>query len=289
VSALAQVFSDAKVVDSRALNRAGAQPLRTILARCLFRLRPGSDDPLAIELERTGVVVWKDFLPEETFAAVSREADDFMLAEVPAWTSHHGTSEVLQFSLASVDAEHFPTLAQWPSDPRVLALASAAERRRSRDGLGWSLLERLTLGDYSEPDPQTILHLDTFHDTHKAWLYLDDVTVENGAFVYVPGSHRLDRVRLWYDYRESIGANEESRRVSDEEIERRGLRRRVFTCRRNTLVMANTTGYHGRSIGEAGRSRRALHMMFRQNPFSLGRWSPARVKSAAMRAKRRFG
>jgi len=34
-------------------------------------------------------------------------------------------------------------------------------------------------------DPQRNLHSDTFHSTMKAWLFLDNVTDENGPFTYV--------------------------------------------------------------------------------------------------------
>jgi hypothetical protein len=60
-----------------------------------------------------------------------------------------------------------------------------------------------------------------------------------------------------------------SRKVTDDEVRARGLERRVVTCARNTFVMANTCGYHSRSVGEAGATRRALHKQFRSNPFSL--------------------
>jgi hypothetical protein len=43
----------------------------------------------------------------------------------------------------------------------------------------------------------------------------------------------------------------------------------VFACRRNTLVLANTCGYHARSVGEPGASRRSLHKEYRYNPFKL--------------------
>src|SRR6201999_4381646 len=48
-------------------------------------------------------------------------------------------------------------------------------------------------------DPQTRLHCDTFHPTTKAWLYLTDVHENEGAFTYVPGSHRLTaQKRAWH-------------------------------------------------------------------------------------------
>jgi len=190
----------------------------------------------------------------------------------PTWIVRSGTTEVRRHSLDQIDPEQFIALARWRTDQRVAVLASSAERRTyplQRDG--GALVERLTLGDYSEPDEDSQLHIDTFFDTHKIWLYFDDVTTANAAFVYVPGSHRLDRVRLRYDYRESVTRNRKSRRVSEDEVRSRGLQRRVISCRRNTLIVANTCGYHCRSVGETGASRRSLHREYRYNPFRLER------------------
>jgi hypothetical protein len=283
VTEIARVFTDAKTVDSRALNLAGAQPFRSVLARFLYNLRRGSHDPMIAELSRTGIIVCEDFLHPVAFTAVEREVEGYMSESSPKILHKDGTTEVRHFSLATVDSERFPHLEQWRGHRQVMALASAAERRNCRRGDGSSLVEHLSVGDYSQPDSQTELHLDTFFHTHKIWLYLDDVSTENAAFVYVPGSHLLDRVRLRHDYLESTSTNGASRRVSEDEVRSRGLERRIVSCPRNTLVVANTCGYHCRSVGEAGASRRALHKAFRFNPFSPMTWTPSRLKGSAVR------
>jgi Phytanoyl-CoA dioxygenase (PhyH) len=267
---LRRLFSDDKIGDSRALNLAGAQPLRAILARLLYKVRPGSQDPLMAELVRNGIVLIEDFLQPTLFAAVEREADELMTTTDPTWVILSGTTEVRRHSLANVDPGPFPQLEQWRTDHRVGTLAAEAERwsyPKSWDG--GALLEHLTLGDRSEPNGDTELHIDTFFNTHKLWLYLDDVSETNGAFVYVPGSHLLDRTRLRYEYLESITTNQKSRRVSREEVRNRDLKPLVFACRRNTLILANTCGYHSRSVGAPGASRRSLHKEYRYNPFKL--------------------
>ncbi|HVA07840.1 MAG TPA: phytanoyl-CoA dioxygenase family protein [Acidimicrobiales bacterium] len=269
---LGRLFSEDKKVDNRALNFAGTQPLRAILARLLYKVRPGSRDPLMAELVRDGIVLIEDFLQPSLFAAVEREADELMATTDPTWVIHSGTTEVRRHSLAHVDPGSFPQLEQWRTDQRVVELAAAAERRSYPKGWdGGSLVERITLGDHPEPDSDSDseLHIDTFFDTHKLWLYLDDVSEANGAFVYVPGSHVLDRIRLRYEYLESNTTNRKSRRVTEEEVRSRGLEPLVFACRRNTLVLANTCGYHARSVGEPGAARRSLHKAYRYNPFKL--------------------
>ena len=264
------MFTDAKTVESPTLNRMGAQPFRAIMARLLYKLRPGNSDPLNVELSRTGLIVCEDFLPPTLFDAIEREADEFIALTEPTWLICSDKAEIRRHSLTQVDAERFPELARWRADQRLATLAAAAERRRYPVSFdGGALVEQLTVEDYSEPCGDTQLHVDTFFNTHKMWLYLDAVTTANAAFVYVPGSHLLDSVRLRHEYRESTTANRMSRRVSEDEVRDRGLKLRVVECRRNTLVVANTCGYHCRSVGERGASRRSLHREYRLNPFKV--------------------
>jgi hypothetical protein len=103
----------------------------------------------------------------------------------------------------------------------------------------------------------------------------------------VPGSQRLDAVRLRNEYSGSTSeADDQSRRITEDEVRQRGLERRIVTCPKNTLLMANTFGYHHRSAGQPGASRRALHMSFRFNPFSSEKGNVARAKRVVARATR---
>jgi len=267
---LRRVFSDAKTIDSPALNRAGVQPFRAVVARALYNLRGRRvADPRLVELSRTGIITIEDFLAPAEFSALVRETDDYMATHTPAVDELQGTTEVRHFYLYPVDAQRYPTIARRCDDPEVIDLVAAAERRGLGDGQYSRVLEHLRLGDSSEPDPMTRLHVDTLFHTHKVWLFLEDVGPENAPFVYVPGSHRLDRERLRFDYLDSNAANMRSRLASDEEVARRGLVPRAVTCAANTLVIADTCGYHARSIGGAGATRTALHLSFRANPFAL--------------------
>ena len=54
------------------------------------------------------------------------------------------------------------------------------------------------------PDPQLELHADTFHPSLKAWLFLTDVTDDQGPLTYVAGSHRLTPERLAWEQARSI-------------------------------------------------------------------------------------
>ncbi|MEZ5320632.1 MAG: hypothetical protein R2698_00815 [Microthrixaceae bacterium] len=153
------------------------------------------------------------------------------------------------------------------TDERLVALASAAERVTIPPGAGRCHVQLVTQVS-EEVDDQSHVHVDTFHPTHKVWLYLTDVEPDDGTLTYYPRSHRLSVAGLSGVYRDSIHpVAEASRRVPPREIARRGLDPRHFTARANTMVMADTSGYHARRQGRPGGSRLALHMEFRPDPF----------------------
>src|SRR5947209_9004121 len=113
-------------------------------------------------------------------------------------------------------------------------------------------------------DPQTRLHCDTFHSTTKAWLYLTDVRENEGAFTYVPGSHRLTPQKLDWQHEMSLGASasedqetrEGSFRIEPSDLGTLGLPQPVqLAVPANTLVVADTSGFHARGPSVAGSLR----------------------------------
>jgi hypothetical protein len=125
-------------------------------------------------------------------------------------------------------------------------------------------------------DPQTFLHADTFHPTVKAWLFLTDVAEDAGPFTYVPGSHRLTGQRLEWERRMSLSAhlspNAEDRqgsfRIDPAELASLGLPQpRVFAVPANTLIVADTFGFHARGPSERPSLRVEIWAYGRRSPF----------------------
>jgi Phytanoyl-CoA dioxygenase (PhyH) len=266
---LSEIFSASKGVQSRALNRAGVQPFRAVSARLIYRIAAAGRAGELDDLLRRGFLIIEDFLPPEEFMQLRNEAAEFAELGPPTWVHKDGASRCDRWNLPPDEPYRFPRLTTWTHQTRLIDLASAAEQQALRPHEGMRVLEYLHIGDPSLHDEQTDLHVDAPFNTHKLWLYLDDVTPDHAPFVYVPMSHKLDWVRLRGDYLESTRNNVRSRRIGDEELRRRGLETVVVTCPRNTLVLANTCGYHCRSAGAHGATRRSLHMMLRSNPFSI--------------------
>ena len=128
----------------------------------------------------------------------------------------------------------------------------------------------------AKADPQTNLHSDTFHSSAKAWLFLEDVTEDEGPFVYVPGSHQLNPARLNWEQQksESITAKTDamtrrgSFRISEKEVLELGYAKpQAFAVKANTLVVADTYGFHARAKSVKASVRIELWAYTRRNPF----------------------
>jgi hypothetical protein len=127
-----------------------------------------------------------------------------------------------------------------------------------------------------QPDPQAALHADTFHPTAKLWLFLTDVGPDDGPFIFVPGSHQLNKQRLEWEYRQSISARDDCRhhhslgsfRIDAAELKALGYADPIIMAvPANTLVIANTFGFHQRAPSLRSTVRVELHGGLRRNPF----------------------
>lgn len=265
---LLHIAGKQKTVESPALNRLGVQPFRTVMARAVLNARPRRVAPGVADVvravERDGFVAIHDYLPQTTFEAVEREARA-LLASGQRTTLRHGCNALEQVDLVS-NRDGAPATVGWlGGDDFLFGVFEALEHHPIRRLAGHRIVERLVQGEGDDVDPETQLHSDTYFSTHKAWLYVTDVRLENAPLSYVRGSHRLSLRQLGYVYRESVGENKGSRRISDEELGERRLE--VLTCRKNTLVVANTFGFHKRLRGVPGEERIAVQMSVRAHPF----------------------
>ncbi|MEM7427140.1 MAG: phytanoyl-CoA dioxygenase family protein [Pseudomonadota bacterium] len=127
-------------------------------------------------------------------------------------------------------------------------------------------------------DIQKDFHRDTFFSSMKYWFFLQDVEEDDGPFVFVPQSHRLDRKRLLWENakaREAVeakltfgSAKGGAFRILEGEIAELGLPApQSLTVRANTLVIADTLGFHRRGDAKPGTRRLSLYSSLRPMPF----------------------
>lgn len=247
-------------------------------------------------LVRDGFLVLPNFLPPDLFERVSAEAEHAMdaaaMAHPPPENHRQGFGPKQPFS-GGFDRWDGSTLNRFLTvvgDPKMPALAQAARMAalssltRQILGLPHSPAKThlyLTVNgeDLLNRDPQRDLHRDTFFSAMKFWLFLRPVTAAEGPFQYVPGSHRLTPERLAWEQAEAekiiaSGGQDPnaggSFRIGPEMLSAMNLPPPVScTCAANTLVIANTLGFHARGRAEPGSQRLTLYGWRRPFPFGL--------------------
>ena len=274
----AKSFRSNGLIGSRTLNRLGLHVARKVAAHGVTAARRAALAPLVpselrAAFRRDGYVVVPDFLPPAEFEALREEA--IALTASATRRIQEGDTRT---DLSVVDDEALaaaPNLKRFIRGRRFLDLCNYVGSRLKHPFCQVQVLQRDFTANQS--DPQKTLHADTFHPTLKGWLFLDDVGPEQGPFHYAPGSHRLTRRRLAWEYAQSLAARSSpdehvsagSFRADPEDLRAMGLAEPVaISVRANTLVLADTVGFHRRGEAQDSRPRRAIYVFIRTNPFN---------------------
>lgn len=291
---VAQIFTQDKffarnpVIGSRWLNEHGLHTGRVIAAcrlaearrRRLASLIPTEERR---QFDRDGFLVKREFLPHSAFADLLTEV---RALRAPAREMVEGDTVTRHIALDPATLARVPAARLLLDDSRYRGLVHYAG---SSAAAPMVYLQTVLSGAVAgRRDPQTDLHTDTFHPTAKAWLFLTDVEPGAMPFVYVPGSHRLTPERLAWERRMSIRASEGPpadpnrlvRAVRPEALPELGLPPPVeITAPANTLVVADTFGFHARGVSMRPTTRVEIWAMGRRNPFlpwaGLDPWSLA--------------
>jgi hypothetical protein len=272
----AKSFRDNPVIGSPALNRRGLHVARIRLAERMAdwrrsRLARLADPADRAAFARDGFVVRRNALPEAEFALLRAEVEG---RAFEAREMRQGCAVTRFVELPPAVLATTPTLAAVVRSPLLQGLMRHVAATDAEPML--YLHTVLTDPDGGAADPQTDFHSDTFHATAKAWLFLSDVAAEDGPFVYVPGSHRTTPGRLAWERAQSLtaAANPDrhhadgSFRAAPAEIEAMGYGAPVaFAVPANTLVVADTRGFHARGRSLRRSTRVALYASLRRNPF----------------------
>ncbi len=280
---VAQIFGMSKsfkanpVLGSGILNRCGLHAARLIAAHAVTRFRLFTLAPLVSRehrqtFRRDGFVIIENFLDSAAFKELDAQARNARGEVRECIQGDTLTHRILLDEETLPDMPAVRALVENPRYERVLKYCGSRLKRPLY------YIQSIKNG-YRDgrSDPQKVLHSDTFHPTMKAWFFLDDVTHDKGPFTYVPGSHRLTLARLKWEYRRSIqgsdlndGYSEKgSMRADLSDLEEMGLAQpKPCTVKRNTLVVADTHGFHCRGQAAEGSSRLEIWAYSRTNPFN---------------------
>ena len=269
-------FVDNPVLGSAKLNRAGLHRRRLELAHKLaWRRRSRLADRLPSEwrerFDRDGFVMVPDFLEANTF---DRLKDALLDRAWPSREHQQGDTITRRVPIGPGLLRQVPELANLLNDRHWKGLmsyvaSSAAEPIYYVQTIAAGVAE-------GPPDPQLHLHSDTFHPSLKAWLFLTDVPEDGRPLTYVAGSHRLTPQRLAWEQQRSATVMESgdrlsqrgSLRVQPDELEALGLPQPTsFAVPANTLVAADTYGFHARGDSHRPTLRVEIWAYSRRTPF----------------------
>lgn len=224
------------------------------------------------EFSRDGYFIKEDFLPLEEFKKLHLEVfqTDWDVREMRQGGT---TTRRVPFDLALLESTT-PSLAKFICAPYIKNLIRYAA---STGGSPIFWLQAVVAGqEKAAHDPQTDVHADTFQSTAKAWFFLQDVELEDGPLAYVPGSHRLTEERLAWEHEQSLIAAKHpviyhargSFRATKDDLSRMNFPNpKRFTVKANTLVIADTFGFHARTPALRPTCRVEIYASLRRNPF----------------------
>ncbi len=272
----AKSFMDNPILGNPTLNGWGLHVWRMGLAHRLAQSRRRRLAHLVAPedrqgFDRDGFVVKPGFLPPELFA---RLLDQVQAHRGTVRETVQGNTVTRRIALDPSTLAHMPALRTTLRQPSLRGLLRYVS---SYDAEPFFYLQTILSHSRSGPDdPQCELHSDTFHPTVKAWLFLTDVPEDEGPFTYVPGSHKLTPERQDWERRRSLAMGSDpdrlsrrgSLRVRADELQSLGLPPpRALAVKANTLVVADTCGFHARGVSARPTRRVELWAFGRRNPF----------------------
>jgi hypothetical protein len=220
---------------------------------------------LKIEFEKCIKFNSKDLFDQKTNKVMTDIIDDPILANQSAEMHAH------QFKFDESEIKEFPEMYKLYKSQFVNDIFSFAEKKTNP--IISMRLERIIQKDSLVNEFNTLWHMDTFHDTHKAYLYLTEVKRENGPFTYLINSSKFSFKSLYMEYKNSIkfAFNKSTRsfRLLDATANFPKNKIKEAICEPNTFLMANTLGFHRRGDAIKGSIRDSIHFWTRENPFKI--------------------
>lgn len=272
----AKSFLDNPILGSTRFNALGLHVGRVKLAAGMTAWRrrrlAGKVPPAWREaFDRDGFVMIEDVVPPAQFAALRAAILSY---QGPAREMRQGDAITRRMAIDPAMLAAIPALRALLARKDLVALLHYVASFRvtplhyvqtivSRDGA-------------NEADPQEALHADTFHSSLKAWLFLNPVEADQGPFTFVRGSHRFTPERIAWERQRSLAepttidrlSARGSPRVTDQDLAAMHLKpAEALTVRGNTMVVADTLGFHARGAAMKPGERVELWSYARRNPF----------------------
>lgn len=267
-------FIENPLLGSEKLNRRGLHIWRVKTAAKIVESRRRRLQDLVPERERSffaenGFIERRNFLAPDMFAKLRSEVEAL---RAPAREMTQGKAVTRRISLTPEVLRDYPAI-------RALVASNAWSNPlryvggfKAEPVISIQTIFGTESGEGKAKDPQTDLHMDTFHSTVKAWFFLYDVPEDEGPFTYVAGSQKLTKRRLAWQKRRSVEASirgeNGSFRIPEDQLHRLHLPAPTkFAVPANTLVVGDTFGFHARGKSARPSVRVEIYASQRPNPF----------------------
>jgi hypothetical protein len=291
----AKSFLDNPLIGSQRLNARGLHVGRVRLAagmaawrrrRLARKVRPDWREAF----DRDGFVVIPDIVPQAEFPAL-RAA--ILAYRGPAREMRQGDAITRRLAIDPAMLAAIPALQALLARADVTALFHYVASFRT---VPLHYVQTIVSDPAGAADPQETLHADSFHSSLKAWLFLNPVAADEGPFTFVRGSHRFTPERLAWERRRSLAdpraidrlSARGSPRVTGEDLAAMNLApAEPLAVPGNTLVVADTLGFHARGPSVRAGERVEIWSYARRNPFLP--WLGGDLLSLPGVAERRVG
>lgn len=285
-----------KCYNSLILNILGLQVIRILwhdFTLSLKRMLKPEMNDVARELDQSGYIIIENFFDDKTFSSIESQFEEDMKLKFSGAKDSEESIVAGEVHIKQVDIQEascqssfrelifseslrdvVKKLAQKPINTPVKCVLQESQQK-DESSKGYDFVH-----GNSDFDVENILHQDHIYSVYKAWLYIEDITEENGAFVYVPNSHRFSWLDLKYQYLKSIFycliAKGKSHWVPEKFLDKGriiapkdyfrdlDLKPIPLEARANSLIIANTRGFHKRGRFSPGRARKLIHLDFRR-------------------------
>ena len=286
------IFSHQKCLDSVLLNILGFQSFRYTLGKTLYWLKynffnkkkENVDENLLSEVYQKGYAQKENFLEDDEFHKIKKEFDIAIFesnsaVEKDSYDDNKKLHEAIEHRTFIVDEtckDKYPALYKLKNNSYIKNLFSSLELKKNVDI--FCRLERIYVINNKIHDNNRDFHYDTFHNTFKAWLFLDDVKEDNGPYHQIPYSHKFQIKRFFFEWWRSILYALKISSVSSFRVEQGDkpkLREFYYDksikaiVPKNTLVCANPHGLHRRGDAKNDSVRVSVQFWTRENPLKI--------------------
>jgi len=277
-----KIFTSEKIVNIKVLNILGLQVFRYLLAKIIFYFSNFffQNNEFVNSYEKKGVYLVKNFLSDKNFLSAKDEFSKIFNIEKKARNAYQNSSDqknssiqyyLYEFEDNALNRYNYPNLYDILKNKQINDFFRFAEKKKTITL--FMRLERVITNDELKIDDNAHWHVDTYHNTHKAWIYLTDVKKENGPYNYVVGSNKFSFERFFWEYFNSLKAvfdkNYLSFFISDKKSKKFEKKKIEFICSKNSFIITNTHGYHRRGDAKAHQVRDAISFFTRENPYKL--------------------